>query len=178
MRRIAISTLALLTVLGGCGPKPPPANVTAAVAPVAKPRRPIPDPVAFVTEVYGHLAKSDPYNPPEDIYTPHLQGLWDAMAHDYADGQEVGPIDFEFWTNSQDWQLKDVTITSLPVEKHTDRKVVIAKFKNIDRAEEVHFYFEQTGANWLLDDARSVGKQAWTLSTILKYGWDDPNGAS
>lgn len=180
MRYIAATALVIAAALAGCGPKPPPANVTAAVAPAPppKPKRAIADPAAFVTEVYGHLSKSDPYMPPEDIYSPRLQALWDAMAHDYASGDEVGPIDFEFWTNAQDWQLKDVKIATLPVEKHTDRQVVTAKFKNIDRPEEIHFYFEKAGTGWLLDDARSVGKEAWTLSLILKYGWDDGKAAS
>ena len=41
----------------------------------------------------------------------------------------------------------------------------------------MHFYFEKIGERWFLDDIASAGFgppdefPAWTLSTVLKYGW-------
>jgi hypothetical protein len=138
----------------------------------------IDDPIKFVTATYAKIrdaAKVGNDTIPEDIYTPRLSAL---VALDQKEaGGEVGRLDFEFWTNSQDWQLSNIKITGHTVEGAKDREVVIAKFKNIDNAEEIHFYFEKTKAGWLLDDAASVGKgQKWTLSIILKYGWDDEKG--
>lgn len=142
-----------------------PAAQAAAPAP-----RAITDPQAFVTGVYKRLAADPNYAPPTDIYTPRLKALWADMTRD-ARG-EVGRVDFEFWTNAQDWALKGVVVTSKPVEGNAGRRVVIARFTNSGAPEEIRFYFERTAAGWRLDDARSVGKDGWTLSLILKYGWD------
>jgi len=130
----------------------------------------IDDPVKFVQGVYQKMAADPNYLEPQDIYTPRLAALF-ALDKKEAGG-EVGRIDFGFWVNAQDWELHDVKVSALPVEGTKDREVVVAKFKNIDRKEEIHFYFENGKDGWKLDDARSVGADAWTLSLILKYGWD------
>jgi hypothetical protein len=130
------------------------------------------DPEKFVRDVYAHIAKQGgKYQEPDDIYTQHLS---DVLALDSKEaGGEVGRLDFDFWTNSQDSELKDIKVSSKAVDNAPNRRVVMAKFKNIDRIEQIHFYFEKTKAGWKLDDMRSVGKEAWTLSLIAKYGWDD-----
>ena len=130
----------------------------------------IDDPTKFVRATYEKLATDQNYAPPEDIYTPRLAGLF-ALEKKEAGG-EVGRMDFEFWTNAQDWSLKDLKVTGEPVEGAMDREIVTAKFKNTDRNEEIHFYFEKTKTGWQLDDARSLTQDGWTLSIILKYGWD------
>ena len=129
----------------------------------------IADPVTFVRATYQKLAKDQNYAPPEDIYTPHLASLF-ALEKKEAGG-EVGRMDFEFWTNAQDWALKDVSVSDEPVEGAKDREIVTAKFKNTDRKEEIHFFFEKAKTGWQLDDASSASKDGWTLSLILKYGW-------
>ena len=111
-----------------------------------------------------------PYVAPEDIYTPRLAALF-ALEQREA-GDEVGRIDFDFWSNAQDWKRSGVKITSVPVEGAKAREVVIAKFKNFGKPEEIHFYFEKSAGGWSLDDARSLVGESWTLSLILKYGWD------
>ena len=137
----------------------------------------IDDPVKFVSGVYAKLQVANPkndYREPEDIYTPRLAALF-ALAEKEAAG-EVGRIDFDFWTNSQDFELKDVKVRGQAVEGAKDREVVIATFKNVGRPEEIHFYFEKDKSGWKLDDARSMsGGETWTLSLILKYGWDSGN---
>jgi len=138
----------------------------------AEARTVIQDPVKFVMSVYAGMRgphRAD-YRAPEDIYTQRLEKLF-ALEQKEAGG-EVGRMDFDFWSNAQDYELSDVKVTGVPVEGAADREIVIAKFRNIDRSEEIHFYFEKTPSGWLLDDARSLKGEAWTLSLILKYGWD------
>jgi hypothetical protein len=131
----------------------------------------IDDPAKFVSGVYAKLsASSGDYAAPEDIYTPHLASLW--ALEKKESGGEVGRMDFEFWTGTQDWELSGVNVTAQPVEGSNARKIVIAKFKNGGKPEEMHFYFEKSGNGWLLDDVRSLKGETWTLSLILKYGWD------
>jgi hypothetical protein len=134
----------------------------------------ISDPVKFVTEVYAHMSKKNGdknYSAPDDIYTPRLKALFDLDTKEA--GGEVGRIDFDFWSNAQDYEISGVKVKGLEVENTKVRKIVVATFKNIDRMEEIHFYFEKGKKGWLLDDARSTGKESWTLSLILKYGWAD-----
>lgn len=133
----------------------------------------ITDPVVFVKGVYEKLAKDQNYKEPEDIYSPRLAALF-ALEQKEAGG-EVGRMDFDFWTNAQDWQIANVDVSSQPVEGAKDREIVVAKFKNTDRKEEIHFYFEKLSwAGWRLDDVRSFGDDGWTLSLLLKYGYDVP----
>jgi hypothetical protein len=134
----------------------------------------IDDPAKFVSEVYKKLSVTGgDYAAPDDIFTPHLASLW--ALEKKESGGEVGRMDFDFWTGTQDWELHDVKVTEQPVDETTMRKVVIAKFKNIKTPEEMHFYFEKSGNGWLLDDVRSLKGETWTLSLILKYGWDGGN---
>jgi hypothetical protein len=133
----------------------------------------IDDPVKFVSALYAKMSIANPKTPyvaPEDIYTPRLAALF-ALESKEAGG-EVGRMDFDFWSNAQDWELSAIKVSGQPVEGAKDREVVIAKFKNLGRPEEIHFYFEKTAAGWQLDDARSLLGESWTLSLILKYGWD------
>src|SRR5438552_1201353 len=74
----------------------------------ARPARTITDPATFVAGVYKRLATDRNYSPPHDVYTPRLNALWADMERD-AKG-EVGRVDFEFWTNAQDWELKNVKV--------------------------------------------------------------------
>jgi len=131
----------------------------------------IDDPVKFVTQVYAMTVGKKPE--PDDIYTDRLKALWDLDSKE-AHG-EVGRWDTDFWMNGQDGTVSDVHVSKVDVENATGRMVVVAKFKNEKTPNEIHFYFEKTAAGWKLDDARSLLGEQWTLSLILKYGWDGKN---
>jgi hypothetical protein len=143
------------------------AAIIAASLNAATPAR-IDDPAAFVKEVYGHYAAHKPgddYTAPVDIYTPRLKALF-RRDEKWAKG-EVGCLDIDFWVNGQDYELKNVLVSSRQVAGHPDRMLVIATFLNIGTAEEIHFDFQQIGGKWLLDDVHSVRGERWTLSKIL-----------
>ncbi len=127
------------------------------------------DPVKFVEGVYNKLATLKDYREPDDIYTPHLSRLFALEKKDA--GGEVGRMDFDFWTNAQDWKLSGVSVKGFAVEGSKSREIVVAKFKNGERKETIRFYFEQRDEGWKLDDVSSAGADPWTLSLILKYGW-------
>jgi hypothetical protein len=130
----------------------------------------IDDPVKFVKAIYTTTVGKKPE--PDDIYTPRLDALFKLDTKEA--GGEVGRIDFSFWMNAQDGTISGVTVSKVAVENAPNRTVVVAKFKNEKTPTEIHFYFEKTPAGWKLDDARSVLGEGWTLSLILKYGWDSP----
>jgi hypothetical protein len=132
----------------------------------------ISDPVAFVKSIYA-LEKAGRL-PPENINTPRLAALY-ALDRREAGG-EVGRMEFDIWTNAQDFKITDVQVTGVPVAGVASREVVIAKLKNFGKVQETHFYFEKIGKTWMLDDARGMTPpDTWTLSLLLKYGWDGRN---
>lgn len=140
------------------------------LAPVAARAQSLSDaPPVYVATVYDRLARGENVEPPDALYTPRLQALWADMQKDA--GGEVGRVDFFPWTNSQDWMLSDLSLTSEVVDGREDRMIVTAKFKNDGQPQVIRSYWEKSGGRWRLDDMQSLGKEAWTLSVILKYGW-------
>jgi hypothetical protein len=141
----------------------------------------ISDPAGFLRQVYGHFiadqTAADPakdYNPPEDIYSPALQAAWDQEQKE--SGDDLGRLDFYFWVNAQDWELKSLKIAERTVWKRPDRRVVGVSFDNFGQPSHLEFYFQKIDGRWLIDDVASLpvtageeGPSAWTLSLILKY---------
>ena len=140
------------------------------IAPVTARAQSLDDsPPVYVALVYDRLSKDQDYNDPDALYTPRLAALWKDMRKDA--GGEVGRIDVFPWTNSQDWTLSDLSMTSEVVDGREDRMIVTVTFRNGDRPEVIRTYWEKAGERWRLDDMQAQGKDGWTLSVILKYGW-------
>ena len=125
----------------------------------------IDDPVAFVRGVYAHYAAAQDYNAPKDIYTPRLTKLIEDDRKRAPAGED-GCLDFDFWVNGQDWKLTNIEVAE--AESAQDRKVVVAKFANTGKPQEIHFEFRRIDGRWLLDDVSSLKDMPWTLSRILK----------
>jgi hypothetical protein len=127
------------------------------------------EPEVYVASVYDRLARGQDWQTPDALYTPRLRALWKGMIRDA--GGEVGRVNFNIWTNSQDGELSRFSFAGEPVVQNPDRRIVIARFRNMNRDEVIAFYWEKIGGRWRLDDVQSQGKDAWTLSVILKYGF-------
>lgn len=127
------------------------------------------DPEIYVASVYDRLRKGEAWQTPEALYTPRLQALWKDMTADTGD--EVGRVNFDFWTNAQDWELSGFSFSGEPVVQNDSRRIVIARFRNFDRAEVIAFCWERIDGRWRLDDVESRGEDPWTLSVLLKYGF-------
>ncbi len=127
----------------------------------------IDDPVAFVRGVYTHYvgARAQGYDAPPDIYTPRLSKLFEDDRKKAPAGEE-GCLDFDYWVNGQDWKLTNIEVTEAMASQ--DRKVVIAKFANTGKPQELHFEFRRMDGRWMLDDVSSLKDMPWTLSKILK----------
>lgn len=140
----------------------------------AEAQRGVDDPRAFVARTYQAYQHDDPGTIywPAYAYSPRLSALfrdYDRWAH--ANGELVGTLDFDWWTNSQDWALRDVAVT----ERATgaNGRAVIARFRNGDRAEMIRFLFVRQQGRWYLDDAvqgSGRGSDGWTLSAVLRDG--------
>jgi hypothetical protein len=134
------------------------------------------DPVAWVRAAYGPGTDggltADRYSQ-EKVFSPRLRALF--LDDERYAGGEVGRLDFNPFTGAQDDDIKQVAVTSHEVDGAANRKVVVARFQNMDVRQVQTFFFERIGGRWYIDDiaGRQEGKDdsAWSLSLILKYGF-------
>jgi len=126
----------------------------------------IADPEAFVSQVYRSItAHPRDYAPPRDIYTARLKALF--LKDEQRAAGEVGCVDFDVWTNSQDPEgIRDIRVASI-VSRNPKQKTVVASFV-LTRPEEIHFEFRRFGKIWLLDEVSSQEAPRWTLSRLLR----------
>jgi len=134
--------------------------------------RGVADPRAFVAATYARY-QAHPDTPPRDqshAYSPRLRRLFNTYdAWQRAHDGEVGSIDFDWWTNAQDYQLRHVRVTER--RESAARRWVIASFVNMDRHDQVRFLFVRLNGRWYLDDAMQGtgrGGDGWTLSALLR----------
>jgi hypothetical protein len=133
--------------------------------------RGIEDPRVFVEGMYRDYL--DPVSGPEwpaYAYSDRLRALFDEYdAWQRQHDDVVGSLDFDYWINAQDWQLSNVSVTE--TAQDDNRRTEVARFTNVDRAEEIHFLFVRQGERWYLDDAvqgSGHGDYGWTLSELLR----------
>ena len=186
MRRALLAAPAAASVLlglAGCGDskaaegqaKPAPAEVQA--------KGGIGDPVRFVLNAYGLDQASPDKLSPEPIrysgkpeFSPRLRSYFALEEQDAGD--EVGRVDFNIFTGTQDGTIANVKVEAKDVEQaKAPRKILIATLTVEGVPTEIRYYFEKIGDRWFLDDISSPGDgkkdgmPPWTLSTVLKYGW-------
>jgi hypothetical protein len=135
--------------------------------------RGVDDPRAFVQRTYAlyqNTGGDGQVEWPAYAYSPRLKALFDAYDR-WARGHDdlVGSLDFDWWINAQDWELHDVAVTARATGPGL--MTVTARFRNIDRREEVRFLFVRRQGRWYLDDAvqgSGHGDNGWTLSALLR----------
>lgn len=135
------------------------------------------DPVAWVRGAYstsggaeGQLSGGTYSSEP--VFSPRLRALFRDDER-YADGQ-VGRLGFNPFTGAQDDDIKQAAVVEHAVDGAADRKVVVARFQNMDASQVITYFFQRIAGRWYIDDiaGRQVGKDepSWALSLILKYG--------
>jgi hypothetical protein len=147
-----------------------------AALPAAAQQRGVADPRAFVAATYARYQASPNVPPPDQAfaYSPRLKALFDA--HDaWARSHEdlVSALDFDWWTNAQDYSIRNLRLSSL--NEGRNLRWIIARFDNYDRHDEVRFRFVRQGGRWYLDDAMEGtgrGPDGWTLSELLQRRGD------
>ena len=126
------------------------------------------DPRAFVAATYARY-QAHPNVPPPDqshVYSPRLRALFAAYDRDLGGGDLVGSLDFDWWTNAQDYRIANVRLSER--RQGPGRMTITARFDNYDAHEEVRFLFVRIGSRWHLDDAVHGGAEGWTLSALLR----------
>lgn len=142
-------------------------------AATAAPARGVADPRAFVAGQYAaYVRGGGDHTPPDPVwtYSERLRASFDAYNRWQRRHRDtVGSLDFDWWINAQDWELHDLNVTASA--QGANRMLVTARFRNIDRREEVRFLFVRAGRRWYLDDATQGtghGDNGWTLSALLR----------
>lgn len=158
---------------------PAPANVATPAAPAGeaanaapgRTTRGVEDPRAFVQGMF-ELYRAGPEAPiewPVYAYSDRLKALfdgYDAWARQHDD--LVGSLDFDWWVNAQDWELRSVELSE---ERHgPDRRTVVARFDNAGRQDMSRFHFVRDGGRWYLDDVSNgdAARDGWVLSQLLQ----------
>ena len=143
-----------------------------AAAPAAQAgRRGVEDPRAFVQSTYD-LYRAGPEAPiewPSHAYSDRLRGLfdaYDAWARQHDD--LVGSLDFDWWVNAQDWELRSAELSE--EQDGPDRRTVVARFDNAGRVDTSRFLFVRQGGRWYLDDVSNgdAAQDGWVLSQLLR----------
>ena len=135
--------------------------------------RGVAEPRAFVAATYARYQARPDTPPPNQgyAYSPRLRRLFAGYdAWQRAHNDEVGSIDFDWWTNAQDWELSNLRLSVL--NEGRALRWIIARFDNAGRHDEVRFRFVRQGARWYLDDAMQgtgSGDNGWTLSALLQH---------
>lgn len=125
-------------------------------------------PRGFVAATYARYQAHPDVPPPDQshVYSPRLRALFAAYDRDLGGGDLVGSLDFDWWTNAQDYRIANVRLSER--RQGAGRMTIIARFDNYDAHEEVRFLFVRAGNRWYLDDAVHGGAEGWTLSALLR----------
>jgi hypothetical protein len=125
-------------------------------------------PRGFVAVTYARYQAHPDVPPPDQsfVYSPRLRALFAGYDRDLGGGDLVGSLDFDWWTNAQDYRIANVRLSER--RGGPGRMTIIARFDNYDAHEEVRFLFVRIGNRWFLDDAVHGGAEGWTLSALLR----------
>ena len=138
------------------------------------------DPVAIVTAIYTRAAKGkgnsgggfviDSKAAKAKYLSKALIALW-AKADAHTKKGDVGPVEFDPVTNSQDPDVKSFKVTT---EKLEADKASIAVTLEGHRAERengdsvIHYDFVREAGGWKIDDFKgSSDGEAWSIRAIL-----------
>lgn len=127
------------------------------------------DPRAFVQAQFEAYRTEVAPEWPEHVYSRRLRGLfaaYDAWARQHDD--LVGSLDFDWWINAQDWELRSVDLIEEP--EGPDRTTILARFDNAGRVDLNRFKFVREHGRWYLDDVVNGHRdeEGWVLSSLLQ----------
>lgn len=144
--------------------------IVAMAAPAAAQQPGVDDPRGFVAATYASYARAANAGPQEPTfaYSARLRALAAGYARVWEGGDLVGPLDFDLWTNAQEWEI---SVPALDVaDEGPDRRTITARFSNYGRESVNRFRFVRDGGRWYLDDivnGSGGGDDGWTFSAML-----------
>jgi hypothetical protein len=153
--------------------------LTSAMARPALAEPPSPDPVAILTAIYTRAAKGDGGGAfvienkaaKAKYLSKSLIALW-AKADAHTPKGDVGPVDFDPVTNSQDPDVKSFKVTAdkLEADKAAVAVTMTGRSPRKSPADDVvHYDFVREGGVWKIDDIKgSADGEAWSIRGMLE----------
>lgn len=152
-----------------------------AFAPAMAVAAPAETPEAFITAIYARITAGDGRKGGSDFteakvagrwFTRSVVKLWTAAEAKAEKDGEIGPIDFDLFTDSQDPEVRSVTVE--PREATPDTATVrvglFAAKKPKPGAEPyttLDFVLKQENGGWRIDDVKQVSSEPWSLRGLL-----------
>lgn len=150
------------------------APASSAASPAASAAAPAPSAEAAIDVVksyYASAAKTSPKSNPNIDPATFAPDLLKAFAAEAAKSQgEVGAIEFDIRSGSQDPAIKDLSFTSSPSETGA---VVVAHFVNNGQKKAVAYVLETIDGQWKIANIKSdgeAGPEAWDVKSLLASG--------
>ena len=154
----------------------------AAIAPAMAQPAPPADPVAILTAIYTRAAKGkgdgggafviENKAAKAKYFSKSLIALW-AKADAHVEKGDVGPVDFDPVTNSQDPDVKSFKVTADKLE--ADKAAVSVTMtshrepRKTPADDVVHYDFVREGNTWKIDDIKgSADGEAWSIRGMLE----------
>jgi Protein of unknown function (DUF3828) len=155
--------------------------LTSAMARPALAEPPSPDPVAILTAIYTRAAKGkgdgggafviENKAAKAKYLSKSLIALW-AKADAHTPKGDVGPVDFDPVTNSQDPDVKSFKVTADKLEADKAAVAVTMTGRSARKSpadDVVHYDFVREGGGWKIDDIKgSVDGEAWSIRGMLE----------
>ena len=155
--------------------------LTSAMARPALAEPPSPDPVAVLTAIYTRAAKGkgdgggafviENKAAKAKYLSKSLIALW-AKADAHTPKGDVGPVDFDPVTNSQDPDVKSFKVTAdkLEADKAAVAVTMTGRSPRKSPADDVvHYDFVREGGVWKIDDIKgSADGEAWSIRGMLE----------
>jgi hypothetical protein len=142
---------------------------------------PVEAPEAFIAAIYARITAGDGTKGGAEFTEAKAAGRWftravvvawqKAEAKAEKDG-EIGPIDFDLLTDSQDPQVRSVAIAprgTTPTGATVRVGLFAAKKPKPGAAPytTLDFVLKQENGGWRIDDVKKVSSEPWTLRGIL-----------
>jgi len=150
-----------------------PLSILIAPLPALAAARGVADPATATRAHYQAMLAGHERRTPDLPFTDRLDGLRRLDLADFGP-DEVPRLDFDIYMNAQDGEVRDIMVSSRAVDNAPGRRVVVVLFTNFGEPRETHFFWERgQDGRWRVDDVKALNPDGgWTLSLLLKYGFD------
>lgn len=122
-------------------------------------------PKALLTYIYAGYSTGKFPDDNDVFYSKSLNALF-AAANAATPADDVGPIDFDVFTNAQDYKLTALKIGAETPEGQGEE--IKVSFKNFGEAQMLLYHLVEEGGGWKITDIDcETPGQEWTLSKLL-----------
>ena len=148
---VLFSSIMALLLLASCGNKSKSTTTNADESITETPEHALEKIYSIVISDYNTDGQNPDISNLDEFVTPEYRKLQDASDKKAEEKSEAGPVDWDVWTNAQDYQeLKLLGIRK--VKDETDGVVMMATIENCGAENDVYVKMTQQGDQWFISD--------------------------